>query len=94
MTTTKTTTWMTLVWTIITTAFPTGQFTKKELMEKGSEAFVTNYPNNKNYGSSVSTQLTKLVKEGKLERVAKGVYKITETSEVEEVAEVDQLSLF
>jgi ribosomal protein S17E len=92
MNTTKTTTWMTLVWTIVTTAFPTGQFTKKELMEKGSEAFTTNYPNNKNHQASVSTQLTKLVKEGKLVRVAKGVYQITETTE--EVSDTEQLNLF
>ena len=93
MKTTKTTTWMTLVWTIITTAFPTGQFTKKELMEKGSEAFTTHYPNNKNYGASVSTQLTKMVKEGYLIRTAKGVYQINKDEKVDDKVEQMELDL-
>ena len=76
------TTWMTLVKWVIDTNFST-QFTKKELMEKGLGAFETHYPNNKNYGASVSTQPTKMVKEGYLIRVAKGVYQINKVDQME-----------
>ena len=90
-TTTKTTTWITLIWEVIQSL--SGEtFTKKELLEKGLETFQTHYPNNKNIPTSVGTNLTKLVKEGKLERVAKGVYKISETHKEDEG--VDQLALF
>jgi ribosomal protein S17E len=77
-------TWMTLVKWVIDTNFST-QFTKKELMEKGLEAFETHYPNNKNYGASVSTQLTKMVREGYIVRVAKGVYQINKGDKVEQM---------
>jgi ribosomal protein S17E len=76
------TTWMTLVKWVIETNF-TATFTKKELMEKGLEAFTTHYPNNKNYGASVSTQLTKMVREGYLVRTGKGVYNINKVEQME-----------
>ena len=75
-------TWINLIKWVVETNF-TDTFTKKELLEKGLETFQTHYPNNNNIPTSVGTNLTKLVKEGYLVRVGKGVYKINNSTQLE-----------